>query len=71
MGVLRPGPNSQDVSQQSDGRARNSEAAGANPAILTKGDACQAHADEHRPDKPKAVGSNPTAGTNNTRLHMV
>lgn len=35
MGVLRPGPNSQDVSQQSDGRARNSEAAGANPAILT------------------------------------
>jgi hypothetical protein len=53
-----------------DGRAWNSEAAGASPAVLTIF-ACQAHEDERRPDKPREVGSNPTAGTKHAGSHGV
>lgn len=40
--------------------------AGSSPAVLTIF-AYQAHEDERRPDKPQAVGSNPTVGTNHAR----
>ena len=45
-----------------DSRAWNSEAAGASPAVLTNF-GCEAHADEHRPDKSEVAGANPAAAT--------
>src|SRR5262249_59014063 len=51
-----------------DSRAWNSEAAGASPAVLTKF-SCEAHADEHRPDKSEVAGANPAAATNQAGAH--
>ena len=79
-----------------DGRAWNSEAAGASPAVLTNFESvaqpglervpraheiagsnpaiptinsCEAHADEHRPDKSKVAGANRAAATNHAGAH--
>src|SRR5215472_5001397 len=40
-----------------------------NPATPTIQVSCEAHADEHRPDKSEAAGANPAAATSHAGAH--